>query len=165
MVVFAILQERFVQAQMGKKEDSEDIALNGLSWLCWVLLITLYIFVSFKVFISKDTLRIHLLFSSFQIYSRYIFKEHSALTFILWTQIYAPWNTCLCNFGLCISGLFVEGVWIQTPLFIVSSCFIAGMCKRPHVSRLPLAGRAQDFQPQAKNTRWESVDKISSVMW
>lgn len=145
--------------------EYEDIALNGLSWLCWVFLITVYIFVSFKVFISNDTLRIHLLFSSFQIYYKHIFKEHSTLTFIVWAQIYAPWNICLCNFGLCISSLFVKGVWIWTSLFMASSCLIAGMCKQPHVLRLQLAGRAQDFQPEAKNTRWESVDKISSVMW
>lgn len=148
-----------------KGTQYEDIALNWVSWLCWEFLITVYIFVSFKVFISNDTLRIPLLFSSFQIYSEYIFKEHSTLTFIVWAQIYAPWNTCLCNFGLCISGLFVEVVWIWTSLFIASSCLIAGMCKQPRVSRLRLAGQAQDFQPEAKNTRWESVDKINSVIW
>jgi len=53
-------------------------------------LITLYVFESFTVFISNDTLRTYLLFSSFQIYSEYIFKGYSTLTFIVWAQIYAP---------------------------------------------------------------------------
>lgn len=124
----------------GQKRKTEDRALNGLSWLCWVVLITVYIFVSFKVFVSNDTLKIHLLFSTFQIYSKYIFKEHATLTFTVWAQIYAPWNTCLCNFGLCISGLFVEGVWIQTSLFIASSCLIckhvqAATCFKAAVGR------------------------------
>lgn len=53
-------------------------------------LITLYIFESFRAFISNDTVRIHLLFSGFRIYSEYIFKGYSTLTFIVWAQIYAP---------------------------------------------------------------------------
>ena len=96
----------------------QDIVLNGLNWRCWMPLITLYIFESFRVFLSNDTLRIHLLFSRFQIYSEYIFKGYSTLTFIVWAQIYVPWNTWLCNFHFCVSGLSVECVWIC--LFVYS---------------------------------------------
>lgn len=145
-----------------KGSQYEDIVLNGLSWWCWMPLITLYIFESFRVFISNDPLRIHLLFSSFQIYSEYIFKGYSTLTFIAWAQVYAPWNTGLCNFGFSISGLFVE----CDPLCLYLTPASSQACANSHgFQRLQLAERAQEFQPEAKNTRWESVDKINSVLW
>lgn len=128
----------------------DNTVLNGLSWRCWMPLITLYIFESFGVFISNDTLRIHLRFSSFQIYSEYIFKGYSTLTFIVWAQFYAPWNTWLCNFGFRISGLFVECVRIWSSLFIAYSCLVAGMRKQPRVSKAAVGRKGTGISAWSK---------------
>lgn len=108
----------------------EDTVLNGLSWHCWAPLIKLHISGSFRVFISNDTLRIHLLFPSFEIYSEHIFKGYSTLTFIMWTDL-CPMKYLAVWFWLLYTWFICECVWIRPFLFIAYSCLIAGMCKQP----------------------------------